>query len=313
LEQQLLNQKWLIEHAVDDRVIDDTAISVAPDLSTLRGGYFDVGVRRFNDGTLSAEPILHRVEDIEALQVPDVSGGPYGKRIAWYRAMKEMAQAYHVTLNGQPLEVKVTIGAGGGPIPDAYALAGQNLFLWMAEDPDRVHRLMGLLADAFIAYQRHVRDLRGDPHQHLSMGCDAGEMLSAEMFAEFVVPYYLRCYDAFPGNRGLHMCGRIDHLVPTIAERLEITHLNGFGFSTDPELLVEWMGGKVVMSGGLSPVLLLEGPTEAIKQASFRYLKTFADCGGYILQDGNNVAPGTPLQHLAAVVDAAKAFGGRRP
>ena len=64
------------------------------------------------------------------------------------------------------------------------------------------------------------------------------------------------------------------------------------------------------MSGGLNPVLLLDGPREAIKAECTHYLEAFAPFGGYILQDGNNVAPGTPLEHLAAVVEAAKEFSG---
>jgi uroporphyrinogen-III decarboxylase len=131
------------------------------------------------------------------------------------------------------------------------------------------------------------------------------------MFEEFVVPYYCRCYDAFPGSRGLHMCGKINHLIPILAKQLEITHLNGFGFPASPALLAEWMGGRTVMSGGLNPVLLLRGPREAIKAECYRYLEAFAPCGGYILQDGNNVAPGTPLEHLAAVVEAAQEFSGQ--
>jgi uroporphyrinogen-III decarboxylase len=38
-------------------------------------------------------------------------------------------------------------------------------------------------------------------------------------------------------------------------------------------------------------------------------MQAFAGCGGYILQDGNNVAPGTPLHHLKAVVEAAEETG----
>jgi hypothetical protein len=308
LEQQLLNQKWLIENAVDDRLIDQSMIAVAPDLSTVRGGYFPVAMRWFNDGTVSTAPLLRAPHDIDALEVPEPTAGAYGVKIEWYHRMREMADEYVVTLDGEPLQVHVTIGSGGGPIPDAYALAGQNLFLWMAQEPDRAHRLLDIVTTAFINLQKYVRDLRGDKYEGLSLGADAAEMLSAEMFNEFVVPYYLRCYNAFPGSRGLHNCGRLDHLIPLIAQQLQLTRLNGFGFPTNPELLAEWMGGRTVMAGGLNPVLLLRGPTEAIRRESFRYLEILSPYGGYILQDGNNVAPGTPTEHLAVVVEAAEEF-----
>lgn len=101
------------------------------------------------------------------------------------------------------------------------------------------------------------------------------------------------------------MCGRIDHLIPLLADEMQITHLNGFGFVTDPQRLAEVMGGRVVMSGGISPTLLLQGTPEQVKAECRRYLEVFAPVGGYILQDGNNVAPGTPLANLAAMVEAA--------
>jgi uroporphyrinogen-III decarboxylase len=133
-------------------------------------------------------------------------------------------------------------------------------------------------------------------------------MLSEQMYRRFVLPYYLRCYDAFPGRRGLHMCGAIDHLIPLLADEMKITHLNGFGSVADPHLLAKHMAGRVVMSGGLDPVLLLQGPVDAIKQQTCHYLDVLAGRGGYFLQDGNNVAPGTLLAHLQAVVDAAEQY-----
>lgn len=302
IEQQLLNHKWLIEHVVDDRVIDTRAVVVSPDLSTLRGGYFDVETERFNDGSICAVPMLREPEEIDVLEVPEVTSGHYGRMLRQYEQMQEIAPEYRVTLNGEELEVRVALHAGGGPIPDAYALAGEQLFLWMSTDPERVHRLFEIVTTAFVNLRRHILRLTGGSERNLGMGCDAGEMLSPRMFRELVVPYYRRCYEAFPGTRGLHMCGRIDHLLPILAEDLQITRLDGFGFPTSPELLAEHLGGRALMSGGLNPLLLLNGPVDAIRQETRRYINAFAECGGYLLQDGNNVAPGTPLAHLAAVV-----------
>jgi len=180
----------------------------------------------------------------------------------------------------------------------------------MYEKPKLVHELMDKVTTAFINYERYTRDLTGIPHQGLSMGCDGAEMLSEERFREFVLPYYLRCYEAFPGIRGLHMCGKIDHLTPILVDEMKITHLNGFGFATDPHILAERMGGKVVMSGGIDPILLLRGKIGEIKKECFRYLKIFAPYGGYILRDGANVAPGTSIENLSAVVEASKGFSG---
>lgn len=310
LEQQLLNQQWIIEHLVDDRIVDETCVVVAPSFDTVRGGYFATRFRLDLDGSAVAIPILDKVEDIESLQVPEVTANLYGTKIAWYHAMKEMAADYEVTLNGQPLEIKVLVSGVGGPFPDAYALASVNILAWMFEAPQAVHQLMDKVTTAYINYERHTRDLAGRPARGLGMGADAAEMLSPTMFREFVLPYYRRCYEAFPGTRGLHMCGRINHLIPILADELRITHLNGFGFVADPHLLAQGMGGRVVMGGGISPALLAEGDQRKIKEECFRYLEIFAPYGGFILQDGNGIAPGTNLGSMTAMAEAAREFAG---
>jgi uroporphyrinogen-III decarboxylase len=170
---------------------------------------------------------------------------------------------------------------------------------------------MDAVTTAFINYERYTRDLMGQPHRGLSMGADAAEMLSPTMFREFVLPYYLCCYDAFPGARGLHMCGRVDHLIPILAEEIAITRLNGFGFVTNPHLLAEVMGGSVVMGGGISPALLVQGDRARIKQECFKYLEIMAPYGGYILQDGNGIAPGTTRDSMAVMAEASREFAGR--
>ncbi len=305
LEQQLLNHKWVVEHMMDDRVIDTERVTVSPDLQDIRGGYFPIGTMWTDGVGPMAAPLLEMPADVYALEVPEPTANLYGRRIEWYHAMLEMAGEYDVTLNRRPLEVRPTVSGLGGPFPDAYALARDRLFYWVHEAPEAVQALMAKVTEAFINYTRYCRTLTGASMVNLGMGADAAEMLSPAMFREFVLPYYLRAYEAFPGTRGLHMCGRIDHLLPLLAGEMGITSLNGFGFVTDRERLAEVMGGRVVMSGGISPDLLLRGTPDEVRAECRRYLETFAPVGGYILQDGNNVAPRTPLANLAAMVEAA--------
>ncbi len=308
LEQQILNYKWIVENLHDDRVLDFRRVTVSPDLDTLRGTNFPVGIRISPDGSVVAQPFLEKPEDIERLEVPEVTANHNGRKLAWYYAMKEMAAEYEVILNGAPLEVHVGLGAFSGPFPEAYAVAGTNLFLWMYDAPALVHRLMRIVTTAFLNWQRYVRNLTGAPHKDLFLGADAAEMLNAQLFREFVLPYYLECYEAFSGERGLHMCGKIDHLLPILADEMKITQLNGFGAVTSPELLAKWLGGKAYMTGGPDPILLWKGSQEKIRKECFRYLSILAPYGGYVLQDGHGLAPGTPLENLHALVQAAREY-----
>jgi uroporphyrinogen-III decarboxylase len=178
----------------------------------------------------------------------------------------------------------------------------------MYDAPELVHRLLRTVTTAFLNWQRYVRSLTGAPPRDLFMGADAAEMLKPALFREFVLPYYVECYEAFPGERGLHMCGKIDHLLPILAEEMKLTQLNGFGAVTNPQLLAQWLSGKAYMTGGPDPILLWKGTPDEIRRACWRYLDLLAPKGGYVLQDGHGLAPGTPLANLNILVQAARAY-----
>ena len=61
--------------------------------------------------------------------------------------------------------------------------------------------------------------------------------------------------------------------------------------------------------GNISPMLMLNGTREQVKQAALEALEAMAPCGGFMLGDGANVCPGTPLASLAALTEACEEFG----
>ena len=69
------------------------------------------------------------------------------------------------------------------------------------------------------------------------------------------------------------------------------------------------MGGKVILIGGIDTVKLHEGKPEDIREDVRQSLEVLRDCPGYIIMDGHNVAPGTPIENLNAMTDAAEEFG----
>jgi uroporphyrinogen decarboxylase len=223
-----------------------------------------------------------------------------------------MIDDYDIRLNGTPLELRVDLNHHGGPIPSAYALCGSNLFMWMALDPDRVHRLMEIVTESFIGVIEYFDELTGKAPGHwFWAGCDTGEMISPKMFREFVVPYYLAIWQKQGRPRMFHMCGKINHLLDIIRDDLEIDVLEHFGFPTDRKLLAEKYSGRVVMRGGPHPGLIMEGPVEEIIAECEDYITTLGAEGGYILSEGASVVPGTPLPHIEAMVEASKRVGSQ--
>lgn len=305
---QLMNRKWRLEHICDD-AIQGAGVGVAPDFSTIRGAMFDIDVHWSDTEIPKTIPILHSTEDVKRLKAPPPTNSLCGKKIKWYHEMKKIAREFDVTFNGEPVQVNVGIGGEGGPLPIALSLADENLYLWAAGAPDVLHELMERCTQAFIDYENYTRELTGRPRRGCGMGCDGGEMFPPEDFSEFVVPYYSRVYEEFPGHRGLHMCGKIDHLLDIIRDDMKISNLNGFGDPVNRKVLADKFGGRIHMSGGVNIALLLDGTEEQIRADCMDALRTFAPKGGYILQDGNNVPPGTPLEHLEVLMECSEAFG----
>jgi uroporphyrinogen-III decarboxylase len=56
-------------------------------------------------------------------------------------------------------------------------------------------------------------------------------------------------------------------------------------------------------------VLIASGTPEQVKTATRRVIEKLAPYGGLIVQDGNNIAPGSPVENINAMMEAAKEFG----
>jgi hypothetical protein len=308
LRQQLLNHKWQLENVRDDAPVDTDAVTVSPELGCVRGVEFPLGWRWPSNQPPKCVHLLSEPEQIDTLKVPHPASGLNARRIEWYHAMRGLAERFDVRLNGRRLEVRVNFSHPGGPIPSAFALAGENLLAWMLTEPDRAHRLMHVVTESFIQGNQYVDELLGRPADHpLWMGADIAEMLSPDLFRVFVVPYYRRVWQAYSGRpREFHMCGRIDHLLEIIRDKLEIDHLSGFGFPTDRRRLADILGGRVRLTGGPSPMLVRDGAREEVVGACIDYIRTLGPRGGYTLTPGGDMLPDTPAQRLAWMVEASR-------
>jgi uroporphyrinogen-III decarboxylase len=141
---------------------------------------------------------------------------------------------------------------------------------------------------------------------------DSAQIVSAEHFKSFVVPYDMKLYEAFGAGlekgRGMHMCGDSTHLHSALVEDLKITSFDLFGYRVTPEVAARNLGGKMLLWGNINPMLMLNGSKDEVKAASLRCLAALAPFGGLLLGDGANVCPGTPLENLAALTEAAEEY-----
>jgi uroporphyrinogen-III decarboxylase len=99
--------------------------------------------------------------------------------------------------------------------------------------------------------------------------------------------------------------GRTDHLLPLIRDRMQISHLDGFGSVTDRHRLTECMAGRVVLQGGPGHEKLFAAPHEAAIAECLSYIRTVGRYGGFILQPGGPAPPGTPPDRYDVLVEAS--------
>ena len=66
------------------------------------------------------------------------------------------------------------------------------------------------------------------------------------------------------------------------------------------------LGGRVVLVGNVNPMLIHSGTPEDVRCATRTVIEKLGPYRGLIIQDGNNIPPGTPLENINAMMEAAE-------
>jgi uroporphyrinogen decarboxylase len=77
----------------------------------------------------------------------------------------------------------------------------------------------------------------------------------------------------------------------------------------DLDRIAEVLGGRVVLIGNVSPLLIETGTPEQVREATRRVIEKLGPYRGLIIQDGNNIPPGAPLENINAMMEAAEIYG----
>ena len=309
---QLQFLKYRIENIPEDTVCTGTTLWVGPYFdNVLDSAAFGAEIVWPENETLHSRPVIASVEQMERHEMPKPGTGLWGRAIEWSRQMREFARDTRLTFNG--VEGRVNVGGPGisglSPHMIAIDLVGVEFYCWQSEYPEACHRFLGRITDALIEAQRHFLKLDNRTWGGIGgVAEDTATVMSPEMFKEFCVPYTNRLFDASPA-RGVHMCGPSTHLHRALVEDLRITSFDIFGYMVDPKVAARNLGGKALLWGNINPMLMLNGTKAEVKQAAREALEAMAPCGGLLLGDGANVCPGTPVENLAALTEAAEEYG----
>lgn len=313
---QLQFLKYRIENIPEDTVCTGTTLSIAPYFdNVLDSGAFGAQIVWPENETLHALPTLRTVEQMERHVVPAPGSGLWGQARDWWLQMRGFARDTRLTFGR--VEGRMDVGALGisglSPHMIAIDLVGHDFYWWQVEYPQQCHAFLARITAGLVAAQGDFMTIDDRPRSGFGLAEDTAQVLSPRMFREFCVPYARQLYDAFgqglQDGRGMHMCGQSTHLHRALVDDLHVSSFNIFGYAVDPQVAAANLGGRMYLWGNINPMLLLNGTREQVRLAALAALAALAPCGGFLLGDGANVCPGTPLANLAALTEASEEFG----
>lgn len=319
LRAQILGQKWLLENVRTD------AHSIT---GAWTGAWTDFQ-NTFEAGSLGCEVVfpdddipwvgpgwVKTDDDLRRLETMDfVHNGINQKQIDFRRAMMAVADQYPVRFQGGPIFYPGANPAlthtSDGPFGVAGDVMGQTeLFTAVYDNPDFVRELLRIVTDKLIDWLDFCWQEEGLPTpKDFAWTDDLAVSLSAKSFRELVLPDEQRLRFHFDGWLSLHMCGKTDHLLDIFVDDLRINEFQGYGYQVNLDRVAEVMGGRVVLVGNVNPMLIHSGTPEQIREATRQVIEKLAHFRGLIIQDGSNIPPGTPLENINAMTEAAELYG----
>jgi len=266
-----------------------------------------------DDQPIRSLPVIHNVEQMDRFKVALPDAGLRGTTIEWWLKMRELASETQITFNGQEGKVEMSLLGLCGLSPHMLAidLVGEDFYWWMLEYPENCHRFLAKITRGEIDAENLCRQIDPRPRGMVfGFGEDSAQVMSPKLFREFCVPYDIKLFEQFGvKERLIHMCGNSTHLHPVLKNDLKITYFETFGYLVPPKVAASNLGGQVRLWGNVNPMLMLEGTYQEVKQAAWECIDAMGPCGGYMLGDGANVCPGTPLQSFKAIMEAAEEYG----
>lgn len=186
---------------------------------------------RFGEETSWSSPVIHEWNDLEKLS--------FNRENKWVRILKRMAKRSVDLCEGDYTTLTYTHFA---PVDLANGLRGNQLFYDFYDDPEQVHQLMDMAADATVALERELKTIVPDvmggsvaayawmPGHSLYLSEDAADLCSPAIYREFCKPSTQKVIDHI-GGAHIHHHGKGMHI------QSEIVRLNNLRFveiSWDP-------------------------------------------------------------------------------
>jgi corrinoid protein of di/trimethylamine methyltransferase len=197
------------------------------------------------------EPLIHSPQEAARLKLPDPGKDGWMPRVL---DSIDFAKA-----NG---DLPVGLTDMQGPLDTLGQICGQSqLYQWMYREPAMIHQLMDLVTEAFIQWVMVQKAHIGEPLEWsyglqgtVSPGCGVWEsdddlvLIDSGLYAEFVVPYISRIFNAFSGG-SIHFCGSGIHHVKNFknVQNLKVINTSALGNYKSFSSLYQKMNNQVVI------------------------------------------------------------------
>ncbi len=198
-----------------------------------------------------------------------------------------------------------------GPVETAALVVGyENFLIGLHDFPKVIHGLLDMVTDFIIGWVRLQEQVNGKL-KRIYFFDHTPARVGPDHFEEFVFPYLFRVMREFSyAVKMFHICEkRISHVLG----RLGDLGIDVLYFAADLTEVKNALGGKVCLMGNLDPIgLVLKGGPERISAECGRSIEIASDArGGYILAPSGALIPGTPREHVRAIMINASHLSSR--
>lgn len=270
----------------------------------------------YRDGQVpDAVPIYaDHPESVMDRGIPDPFSGIMARALEYHGAMAELAQRQ--TYLDRPITAaRPSTGLGtDGPMTVACNLFGAGFVCeTLAGDPARMGRLLDFITEATLtrveAWKRRF-DM-AFPHDGYGIADDSIALLSPRSYRERILPLHRRLFDRFGTEHGrsIHLCGDATRHFRAIRDELMVSTFDT-GYPVDFGSLRQQLGPDVQLFGGPSAPFLVSADPAGVRDATIGVLRSGVMQGGrFVLREGNNLAPGTSRENVAAMYETVRTHG----
>ncbi len=215
------------------------------------------------------------------------------------------------------------ISIPGGFDEPRQLLGEEALCIAYYEDPELIHDMLSTLADtAFRVLEAVTERVRVDVlFVHEDMAGKSGPLAGPLQIAEFIAPYYRRCWDLLQ-DRGARLFdqdsdGDMNPVIePFLAAGVNCMHSMEPAANMDIVALRARYGQRLAFYGGLDKHVLRRSPEEITRELETK-IPPMVRSGGCVLALDHRIPNGTPLAHykfyLAKAWEILEREGARLP